>query len=82
MGVKYSRKTEWKWGGVRERGERGRRKRDGEGGKKEREMERRDGEGREREKKGGGERKREGERYRGLEVTYQFSEPNMNHEVT
>ena len=31
---------------------------------------------------GGGERKREGERYRGLEVTYQFSEPSINYEVT
>ena len=30
----------------------------------------------------GGERKREGERYRGLEVTYQFSEPSINYEVT
>ena len=45
-------------------------------------MERR-GEGEER---GGGKRegeeKGEGERYRSLEVTYQFSEPSKNYEVT
>ena len=49
-----------------------RRERWREGGK-----ERREGE-----ERGGGERKREGERYRGLEVTYQFSEPSINYEVT
>ena len=55
-----------------------RRERWREGGK-----ERRGGEGRERGKKReGGERKRERERYRGLEVTYQFSEPSINNEVT